>query len=640
MQHGDGGARSGAVLGVGLVLLCSALAARAEPPATADWPITGGNAGGARFSPLADIDRTNVAKLAVVWTYHHGDFYDGGWLPDYVNKGTAMETTPIVVDGRLIFTTPMNRVIALEPETGKELWSFDPGIDTDRRFANMIINRGVAHWRGEAGARVFLATLDARLIALDAATGARVARFGENGEVDLTRGIEPLTDPWEYNLTSPPLVIGDVVVVGSSIADLVRAKSPPGDVRAFDARSGRLLWTFHTLLRAEDGGLANVWTAMSADAERGLVYLPVSTVGPDFYGIDRPGDNLYSDSLVAVRAATGEHVWHFQTVHHGLFDYDLAAQPNLVRVTRDGVARDAVAQATKSGFVFVFDRATGEPLFRIEEHPVPASDVPGEQASPTQPIPLAPPPLVPQRLTEAELYAPTPAHREACREKLAELRNDGLFTPPSERGSLLYPFTGGGANWSGAAWDESRATLFVPVNNLAHVIRLKRLPESNLGSDRVVLHNLFTAAYWWLTGRGTGLRYHTERTLFAHDGVPCNAPPWGRLVAVDLARGTIRWSVPAGEKDGVSGLHNYGPPLATAGGLVFHAGTNELALRAHDADTGAVLARFPLPAGLHAGPITYKLRADGKQFLVIAPGGHVGKGSALGDAVIAYALPD
>jgi quinoprotein glucose dehydrogenase len=625
---------------VGLALLCSALAARAEPPATADWPVTGGDAGGARYSPLADIDRTNVATLRPVWTYHHGDFYDGGWLPDRVNKGTAMETTPIVVDGRLIFTTPMNRVIALDPETGAQLWTFDPRIDVARRFANMIINRGVAYWRDDGAARVFLGTLDARLIALDAATGERVAGFGADGEVGLTKGIEPLTDAWEYNVTSPPVVIGDLVVVGSSIADLVRAKSPPGTVRAFDARTGKLVWSFATLVRPEDGGLANVWAAMSADAGRGLVYLPVSTVGPDFYGIDRPGDNLYSDSLVAVRAETGERVWHFQTVHHGLFDYDLAAQPNLVRVTRNGAARDAVAQATKTGFVFLFDRATGEPLFPVEERPAPSSDVPGEQASPTQPVPVAPPPLVSQRLTEADLYAPTPEHLEACRSRLSGLRNDGLFTPPSVRGSLIHPFTGGGANWSGAAWDESSATLFVPVNNLAHVVRLKPLPESNLGSDRVVLHDVWSAARWWLTGRGTGLRYHTERTLFAEDGVPCNAPPWGLLVAVDLANGTIRWSVPAGELDGVAGLHNYGPPLATAGGLVFHAGTNELALRAHDAATGAVLARFPLPAGLHAGPITYKLRADGKQLLVIAPGGHVGKGSKLGDAVIAYALPD
>ncbi len=625
---------------VAALLPCSA--GLAEP--TADWPVTGGDPGGARFSPLAEIHRGNVKELRVAWTYRHGDFYDGGLLPPAENRGTAMETTPIVVDGRLYFTTPMNRVVALDPETGRELWTFDPEIDTARIFANMIINRGVAYWRGDGqGAcspRVFLATLDARLFALDAATGRPCADFGAGGVVDLTLGIEPLTDPWEYNVTSPPLVAGDAVVVGSSIADLIRARSPPGDVRAFDARSGRLRWTFHTLERAADGGLANVWTSMSADLERGLVYLPVSTVGPDFYGVDRPGANLYSDSLVAVRAATGERVWHFQTVHHGLWDYDLAAPPNLVRVTRGGVVRDAVAQATKSGFVFLFDRETGEPLFPIEERPVPASDIPGEQASATQPFPVAPPPLVPQRLDEADLWARDPDHMERCRTRLRELRNEGLFTPPSLRGTLIYPYTGGGANWSGAAWDEASGLLFVPVSNRAHVVQLHALPESNLGSDAVVLHNPLRALYWVLTGRSTGLRYHTERTLFAEDGVPCNAPPWGWLVAVDLAAGTIRWRAPTGERDGVVGLSNYGPPLATAGGLVFHAGTRDLRLRAHDAATGEVVASFELPAGLHAGPITYKLSPNAKQFLVIAPGGHIGMKSQLGDWLIAYTLPD
>jgi quinoprotein glucose dehydrogenase len=379
---------------------------------------------------------------------------------------------------------------------------------------------------------------------------------------------------------------------------------------------------------------------MSADPARGLVYLPVGTVGPDFYGVDRPGPNLYSDSLVAVRAATGERVWHFQTAHHGLWDYDLAAQPNLVRVTRNGVVRDAVAQATKSGFVFLFDRQTGEPLFPIEERPVPASDVPGEHAWPTQPFPLAPPPLVPQRLREQDLWAADPGRRDRCAARLRELRNEGLFTPPSLRGTVIYPFTGGGANWSGAAWDEAKALLFVPVNNLVHVVRLEAVPESNLGTDGVVLQNPLRGLYWLFSGRGTGLRYHTRRNLFAEDGVACNAPPWGWLVAVDLAGGTIRWRAPAGELDGVAGLANYGPPLATAGGLVFHAGSRDLRLRAHDAATGAVLARFELPAGLHAGPITYKLRPEGRQFLVIAPGGHIGMRTRLGDWVIAYTLPD
>jgi quinoprotein glucose dehydrogenase len=645
-----------------LVLLLAARAP-AAPPATADWPVTGGDAGGSRFSPLADIDRGNVSKLRVAWTYRHGDLYDGGWLPHYRNKGTAFESTPIVVDGRLIFTTPFNRVIALDPETGAELWTFDPKIDRDRIFANMMINRGVAHWRAPAGeadaacaTRVFLATLDARLIALDAASGRPCADFGSGGTVNLLEGIEPVVDPWEYNVTSPPTVVGDAVVTGSSIADLIRRREPPGHVRAFDARSGRLLWTFHTIPREGEAGVetwedeswrttgtANVWSTITADLERGLAFLPVSTAGPDHFGGDRRGANLFADSVVALRAHTGERVWHFQTVHHDLWDYDLAAPPNLVRVRHAEREIDAVAQATKTGFVFLLDRETGEPLFPVEEKPVPASDVPGEQAWSTQPIPTRPPPLVPQRLDDAGLWSKAARHVERCRARLSELRNDGLFTPPSLRGSIVHPFTAGGANWSGGSFDPASHLLYVPVNNDVHVVRLKPLPGSyEANPDGVVLHSTLRAAWWFLTGRGTDLRYHVERNTLRVDDLPCQAPPWGSLVAVDLDRGSIRWSVPAGEDKalGVRGLSNFGPPLATAGGLVFHAGTRELRLRAHDAATGEVIASFELPAGLHAGPITYKLRPDGKQFLVIAPGGHIGLGSKLGDHVIAYALPD
>ena len=505
---------------------------------------------------------------------------------------------------------------------------------------------------------MFLATLDMRLIALNAATGIPCPGFGKAGTVDLLDGLEPVADPWEINVTSPPTVVGDVVVVGSSVADTVRPEEPPGDVRAYDARSGRRLWTFHTIPHSgeagyetwENGaarrtGAVNVWSTITADLERGWIFLPVSTPSPDFYGGDRPGANLYSDSVVAIEAATGRRLWHFQTVHHDLWDYDLAAPPNLVRIRRDGREIDAVAQLTKSGFVFVLDRETGTPLFPVEERPVPSSDIPGEHAWPTQPVPIRPPPLVPQRLTEADLYAPTPKHREACRKELASLRNEGLFTPPSEHGSLLYPFTAGGANWSGAGYDPTRGWLFVPVNNFAHVIRLTKLAESN-ASEKAgrPMRGGIRGVWFALTGRGTGHRYWLSpiggRTLFEHDGTPCNAPPWGMLVAVDLNAGEIRWSVPtSSDGEGLGGM-NFGPPLVTAGGLVFHAGTTERKLRAHDAATGSVIATFDLPAGLHAGPITYKLRSDGKQFLVIAPGGHVGLGSKLGDYVIGYALAD
>jgi quinoprotein glucose dehydrogenase len=597
-----------------------------------------------------------------VWRYRHGDFFEGGLLLP-VNGGSAFESTPIVVDGRLIFTTPRNRVVALDPETGRELWTFDPRIERGGSYPNMWINRGVAYWRdpaasGACSARVLLATLDARLFALDAATGARCAGFGDGGAVDLLAGIAPVYDRLEYNVTSPGTVVGDLVVVGSSIADTLRPDAPPGDVRAFDVRSGALRWTFHTIPHpGEPGyetwgsgtrlsGAANVWSTITADPERGLVFLPVSTPSDDFFGGDRPGANLYSDSVVALDAATGERRWHFQTVHHDLWDYDLAAPPNLVRLEREGGAVDAVAQATKHGFVFVLDRETGAPLFPVEERPVPASDVPGERAWPTQPFPTAPPPLVRQSLGEADLYAPTPEHREACREKLAELRNEGLFTPPSEGGSIVYPFTGGGANWSGAAWDPARQRLFVPVQNLAHVVRLDRVADRATGGGEDVrpLRGFGLRNLWWLlTGRGTGQRYRLHpisgRTLFQHDGTPCNAPPWSRLVAVDLARGAIAWSVSTSTAPDDPGLGAYGPALATASGLVFHGGTKRPVLRVHHADTGERLAAFPLPAGLHAGPITYKLRPDGRQLLVVAPGGHVGMGSPLGDHLIAYALP-
>jgi quinoprotein glucose dehydrogenase len=648
---------------VALALALALLSGRAAAQ-VADWPVTEGAPGGGRFSPLTDITRENVEQLRVAWTYRHGDFWEGSF-PLKVNRGSAFESTPIVVDGRLFFTTPRNRVIALDPETGRELWTFDPELEGGRAYANMWINRGVAYWRDESGAggpctrRVLLATLDARLIALDAATGGPCADFGAGGEVDLRAGIAPLYDDWEYNVTSPGTVVGDVIVVGSSIADTLRPDAPPGDVRAFDVRSGALRWTFHTIPHpGEPGhetwetgtrltGAANVWSTITADEERGLVFLPVSTPSDDYYGGDRPGANLYSDSVVALDARTGERRWHFQTVHHDLWDYDLAAPPNLVRLEREGGAVDAVAQVTKQGFVFVLDRETGQPLFPVEERSVPRSDVPGERSWSTQPFPTAPPPLVPQHLTEAGLHAPTPEHREACREKLAALRNDGLFTPPSERGSIVYPFAAGGANWSGAAWDPVRQRLFVPVRNLVNVIRLDRVADRATGGGEKVwpLRGASLRNIWWLlTGRGTGLRYRLHpvhgRTLFEHEAVPCNAPPWSRLVAVDLARGTIAWSASTSTGPDDPGHGGYGPALATASGLVFHGGTQRPVLRVHDAETGERIATFDLPAGLHAGPITYKLHRHGRQFLVVAPGGHVGIGSPLGDHLIAYTLPD
>lgn len=629
------------------------------------WSHTEGAPGGGRYSPLAEIDRTNVAALEPVWTYRHGDVKSGGWGPARELRGSAFEGTPLVLGRTLVFTTPFSRVIALDAATGAERWTFDPQIETRGLFANMLINRGVAHWRGGEGEapgacaeRVLLATLDARLFALDLATGRPCADFGTGGVVDLTVGIEPLVDPREYNMTSPPTVVGDVVVVGSSIADTLRRRAPPGDVRGFDVRTGALRWTFQTIPRpGEPGaetwergshaasGAANVWTTMTADLERGWVFLPVSTPSPDYYGGDRPGANLFSDSLVVLDARTGERVWHFQTVHHDLWDYDLAAPPVLVTLRHGEAPRDAVALPTKQGYVFVLDRETGEPIWPIEERPAPGSPLADERPWPTQPHPTKPPHLTRPRLTVDDLDDSTPRRARACRKRWDELRYEGLFTPPGLDEALVYPYSAGGANWSGATWDPERQQLVVPVNDLAHVVRLRALPASNVErEDARPLRSLLRGLVFLWRGRNTGLRYQLPpaggRTIFAVDGRPCTKPPWGRLVAVDLARGEIAWRAPTGRDGDDVGLHGFGPALATAGGLVFHGGTRDPVLRAHDADTGAVLARFALPAGLHAGPITYRLSADEPQLLVVAPGGHVGLGSELGDHVIAFGLSE
>jgi quinoprotein glucose dehydrogenase len=591
---------------------------------TAGWPVTEGLPGGGRYSPLTDIHPGNVDQLEQAWVYRYGDGdYFNGSFPVY--RGTSSETTPILVDSRLIFTTPTNRVIALDPESGKQLWVFDPGLDRNKWYANMWTNRGVAAWHGRSGEacapRIFLTTLDARLIALDARTGERCPGFAD---INLKEGVQPLADPHEFSLTSPGTVVGDMIIVGSSVADFIRANAPHGVVRAFDTRSGKLRWTFNTIpAEGEPGyetwetgtahtGAANVWSTITVDSERGLVFLPVSSASPDHYGGDRHGANLYSDSVVALDARTGKLKWQFQTVHHDLWDYDVAAPPILVDIQSDGGEVPAVVVLTKTSLVFVLHRETGEPLFPVQERPVPASDVPGERAWPTQPFPVKPPPLSSHRITQADLFEPSPEHRKACAVRLSTLRNDGIFTPPSLQGTLEHPATGGGANWSGAAFDPVRRLLFVPINNVGIEVRLTR---------------------------DTRGRYKSKHVLFAHDGLPCNRPPWGRLVAVDVDKGEIAWSVSTTTGPGDLGNSSFGPPLATAGGLVFHGGTYYPVLRIHDARTGERIGTLKLPAGVHGGAISYKLHPNGRQYIVVAAGGHDQIGSPKGDYVIAWALP-
>ncbi|MYD97256.1 MAG: pyrroloquinoline quinone-dependent dehydrogenase, partial [Gammaproteobacteria bacterium] len=601
-----------------------------RPPDTVDvghdWRHYGGDPGGHRYSQADQISEANVTRLAPFWEYRTGDMTTRA---DHMNQ-TATQGTPILVNDALVFCTPFNDVIALDPASGVEQWRFDPGIDLGQDPANQFVCRGVTHWR-DAGAtgmcadRIFMGTNDARLIALDAATGSRCTGFGTDGEVRVDPGM-PLLWPGEFQITSPPVTVGDTVVVGSAIGDNARVVAPVGSVRAFDARTGASRWEWDPIPRKANDpaaptwqggqppaeGHANAWAPMSVDEERGLVFVPTSSPSPDFFGGLRPGDNRHANSVVALAAATGEVRWSFQTVHHDIWDYDVPAQPGLYSVWRDGALHDVVAQVTKTGFVFVLDRDTGEPFLPVEERPVPQTGAPGEWLSPTQPFPVAPPPIVPNRLSPGDAFGLTLFARLSCRSWIAESVADGLFTPPSEQGTVLYPFTGGGANWGGAAYDPMRNLLVVNMNNLAHHIQL--IPGDLVEHARRVFHDQEVSPQ---TGAPFGMK---RELLLSPLGLPCTPPPWGVLAAVDLASGEIVWRTALGEVFGVPlGLPSVGGPIVTAGGLVFIGATPmDDVLRAFDVETGALLWQGQLPAGGQATPMTYVW--GGRQYVVIYAG--------------------
>ena len=453
-------------------LLIIAVAASPRPLAAddviADWPYYGGDAGGSRYSPLTQIDRSNVGELKVSWEYHTGDISDGS---DNRRK-SEFEATPIVVDGTMYLSTPLNRVVALDPETGREKWSFDPKIDLHAPYSEGLVNRGVTSWtdpsRAEGDAchlRIFSATIDARLFALDAAAGTPCTDFGAGGQIDLIRGIANITRRGEYEETSAPAIAGDLVIVGSSIADNDRVDSPSGVVRAFDARTGALRWSWNPIpLSIAPSGAGNAWSTISVDTGRDLVIVPTTSPSPDYHGLKRPGDNKWADSVVALSAKAGEMVWGFQLVHHDLWDYDTAAQPVLATLRRNGVETPVVIAGNKTGNLFVLDRETGRPVFGVEERPVPKSDAEGEDASPTQPLPLALPPLIPQRLMADDAWGPTPEDRNACRAAMDKLRSEGIFTPPSVEGTIAFPGNLGGMNWSSGAVDPRQQVFVTNVN--------------------------------------------------------------------------------------------------------------------------------------------------------------------------------
>ena len=621
----------------------------------ADWPYYGHDSGGTRFSPLKQINRENVDTLKVAWTFHVGDISDGSGD----TKRSGLETTPILVDGTLYLTTAFNRVIALDPETGKQRWAYDPMIDIAQSYGDGMINRGVATWldpvrgKGKPCRRtIFEATLDARLIALDAATGNPCLAFGNRGQISLRDVARYI--PGEYHMTSPPAVIDDIVVVGSAIDDNARVDMSSGVVRAFDARTGKLRWEWEPLPPNVESdksapppntatwrtGAGNAWSAMVVDPQRDLVFIPTGSASPDYYGGMRPGDDKWANSIVALHAKTGEMAWGFQLVHHDLWDYDSASPPLLATIKHDG-KRCAGGNSRQQNRL---------PLRSKSRYR--RANIPGRRASGSAnrrprrsdvahaAFSTAPPAVSPQKVTADDAWGITSADRDYCRERIKSLRNDGLFTPPSVNGSLSIPGNVGGMNWSGYAYDPQLGLLLVNSNNVASEMGV-------IAADK----------YWDAVDKKTsdleytqqrGAPYGMFRTfLFAKaHHLPCVPPPWGTLTAVDLNKGTIKWQVPLGSLAPnmpvvPAGAPSLGGPIVTGGGLVFIAGTLiDPTIRAFDVETGKEIWKSELPTSGGATPMTYQLGQNGKQYLVIAAGGHAKvTQERQSDAIVAYTLP-
>jgi quinoprotein glucose dehydrogenase len=602
-----------------------------------DWNSYGGDPGGSRYSNASQISRENVAQLKVVWTFHTGALQQETKL---IRKA-AFESTPIFFENKLFLTTPYDQVFALAPATGEKIWEFDPHVDLTRNYSE-VTSRGVAAWRdskakpGAACAlRTFLGTLDARLIALDAETGKPCADFATAGTFDLSADAST-TPEWRggYQVTSAPAIANDLVITGSSIADNWKVDVGRGIVRAFDARTGKLRWTWDPIPWATSSnphtGAGNAWSTLSVDAEHDLVFIPTGSASPDYFGGLRLGDNKWANSVVALRASTGGLVWGFQVVHHDLWDFDVASQPTLF-TWKDGTP--AVVINTKMGHVFVLNRLTGASLLPIEERLVPQTDIPGEKTSPTQPFSTVS--LVPEKIALEDLWGKSPEDVKWCQEKLKASRSEGIFTPPSLKGSVVYPGNVGGVNWGSAAYDPQSHLMFANTNRLIAWVKL--IPRAEYDAQtKTDQDNRVYGEFGEQRGAAFGL-YRTF--LFSPGGTPCNAPPWGTTAAVDLFTGKIIWNVPLGSfaPGRHTGTINLGGPMVTAGGLVFTSAAMDNIIRAFDSQTGKELWQFELPAGGQATPITYTFK--GKQYVVIAAGGHGKLGTKQGDSVLAFALP-
>ena len=631
------------------LLIASLAGCTDTPPAglatggtVAGWPAYGATPGGTHFSQADQINPDNVKWLTQAWVHNSGDMRTASSGDGEFLSQTSFQVTPILIEDTLYYCSPFNRVFALDAETGEERWSYDPKVDMDSE-AVLPNCRGVSSWRsGAAGFcehRIITATLDARMIALDGATGKPCPDFGNGGEVDMTPGISRHL-AMEYGVTSPPAIINDLAVTGAMVLDNQRIDAPSGVVRAYDVRTGELAWAWNPVPpdmapRDPDGnfrsGTTNVWSIIAVDEARNLVFIPTGNTNPDYYGGHREGLDAYSSSVIALDADSGRIVWQYQMVHHDLWDYDTPAQPTLIDLEVDGQTVPALVQVTKMGMTFVLNRETGEPIYPVEERPVPQNPVPGEYLSATQPFPSHLPYLF-ETITADDAWGFTFWDEGACRDSIAGLRNEGIYTPPSLEGSILLPSNGGGNNWGSPAIDPERKIMAVITWRVAAWTKLiprKDCPE--FGQTQA------------------GTPYCVDTGLVMSPlGVPCTEPPWATIDAIDLVSGELLWSVPLGTSRNmapfpfwwIKGVPGIGGLSITGSGLVFVGAASEHKFRALSAATGETLWEGDIPTAANSTPMTYQLKQDGRQFVVVAAGGHWSGINPPGDHLIAFALPD